>query len=383
MSFSRYARPWIPTLVFVAVVLCLLLFINYNSGSPYDLEEEKPSWLSSLKMKRKPDSLPGLHWRDALPWEVAPKRFLPNYYTYKELLEKNDDVIYRRSNIVFMHIPRSGGTTMNTCFYKIAQNVKDFDKTVRFVTERNYFSAQKELDGHGETDKTVISGEFAFGSCDYLKDRPCAYVLLMRDPYERVISSYSFCKEYNDDDSDFHCSVRTDDLSVADFAVLEGSPMFRQIVAHPSACGEKFGNYFDFKNMINVPKGAVKNNKYPCWMKLKAFLDHKLTPDQTDELIEYVANNIERWFASVGILDKKNTFLYHLQDMFYIPTHNICSLLHKSNNTVPASQRELMLQQLKADPRVAKAMKADLTLYARVKEVVELQIKAHHIIHKK
>lgn len=335
--------------------------------------------MSFLKKRIKPQSLPDSHWRDALPWDVDPKRFLPNYFTYMDLMEENDKRIYARSNIAYVHVPRSAGTTINTCLFTMVQNTKTFDNQVMLVNEHNIEFAQRDLQGKGVDQKIVLSGEFAFGACDFMKNRSCSYVLLMRDPYERVISSYAFCQKHDDDSSDFYCPLRTKGLSVVEWAIIEGSPVFRQLIAHPSNCGDKFENHFDFEKMIDAPTDILKTGKYPCWMKLKAFIEHQLTADQILHLAEYVANNIEYWFAAVGTLDRLDTLLQTMQDMYYMPLHNICKDVHRANNSnISNQQREIYRKELKEDPRVAEALKEDLLLYARVQEVTILQGRNHY-----
>jgi Sulfotransferase family len=92
--------------------------------------------------------------------------------------------------IIFMHIPKTGGTTLNDIFKKSYAENEIYDH-VPLEAMRNHFSQLKE-------DKKVIkaiSGHHFYGIHD-LFSKPYTYFTMMRNPIERVISLYYFLKTY-------------------------------------------------------------------------------------------------------------------------------------------------------------------------------------------
>ncbi|MEJ9314094.1 sulfotransferase family 2 domain-containing protein [Priestia megaterium] len=93
--------------------------------------------------------------------------------------------------IIFMHIPKTGGTTLNDIFKKSYAENEIYDH-VPLEAMRNHFSQLKE------EDKKVIkaiSGHHFYGIHD-LFSKPYTYFTMMRNPIERVISLYYFLKTY-------------------------------------------------------------------------------------------------------------------------------------------------------------------------------------------
>ena len=93
--------------------------------------------------------------------------------------------------IIFMHIPKTGGTTLNDIFKKsYAEN--EIYNHVPLEAMRNHFSQLKEED---KKEIKAISGHHFYGIHD-LFSKPYTYFTMMRSPIERVISLYYFLKTY-------------------------------------------------------------------------------------------------------------------------------------------------------------------------------------------
>ncbi|MET3089269.1 sulfotransferase family 2 domain-containing protein [Priestia megaterium] len=93
--------------------------------------------------------------------------------------------------IIFMHIPKTGGTTLNDIFKKSYAENEIYDH-VPLEAMRNHFSQLKEED---KKETKAISGHHFYGIHD-LFSKPYTYFTMMRNPIERVISLYYFLKTY-------------------------------------------------------------------------------------------------------------------------------------------------------------------------------------------
>jgi hypothetical protein len=93
--------------------------------------------------------------------------------------------------IIFMHIPKTGGTTLNEVFKRSCTENEIYDH-VPLEAMRNHFSQLKEED---KKEIKAISGHHFYGIHD-LFSKPYTYFTMMRNPIERVISLYYFLKTY-------------------------------------------------------------------------------------------------------------------------------------------------------------------------------------------
>lgn len=95
--------------------------------------------------------------------------------------------------LLFMHIPKTGGTTLR----QILERIYPQRETVRIYKERTadpegYLRRILEED---ERCVSLVEGHFAFGLHEVLP-RPSAYLTMVRDPVERVLSQYHSLRRY-------------------------------------------------------------------------------------------------------------------------------------------------------------------------------------------
>src|SRR5690625_603167 len=80
-----------------------------------------------------------------------------------------------------MHIPKTGGTTLSS----IIQN--QYNKNIVLTEHIDMNVKDIEM-------SNSLMGHFYFGIHDNFS-KPCIYITMMRDPIERIISSYYYIKE--------------------------------------------------------------------------------------------------------------------------------------------------------------------------------------------
>ncbi|MGM1034210.1 MAG: sulfotransferase family 2 domain-containing protein [Bacillota bacterium] len=92
---------------------------------------------------------------------------------------------------IFMHIPKTGGTTLNELFKKQYKLNEIFDHD-------SFQKKMMKMDELTEVEKRnikAIAGHYLYGIHQEFS-RPFNYFTMLRDPVDRVISSYYFLKDY-------------------------------------------------------------------------------------------------------------------------------------------------------------------------------------------
>lgn len=318
-------------------------------------------------------------WKQAFPWDVKPNRFLPNYYTYARYINVTEKMLYRRGNIVYVHVPKSGGTTMGKCFTAAVKKLKRYQPNYYGPIGENGIDAV--LKNHKKSNSTkaaIFSGEYAFGLCEKLSaSKPCSYFLMLREPYSRLVSSYLFCKRHSNDGNKFFCALNVNNMTIVEWALLQRSFLFRQLLMHEDLCTGTYDDEYNFEDLLNIPKGLVKD-KIPCWLKLQALIDSTMTKDERMAAAVYLADSLEQWFAGVGILEEMDETLEALNIVYGLPVYPACTRMHANkapskNKKSDDALKQRYMAQLKASPMVKDALYEDVLLYQRVKEITKSQ----------
>ena len=97
---------------------------------------------------------------------------------------------YSNHCIIFMHVPKAGGSTL----HKIIE--RQYDKKYIFDTHHNQQQHQKveslkSIPEEKRKQLKVIKGHMPFGLHEYMS-QPCSYITYLRDPVKRIISHYYY-----------------------------------------------------------------------------------------------------------------------------------------------------------------------------------------------
>lgn len=87
---------------------------------------------------------------------------------------------------IFLHIPKTGGSTLNTLLSSITENY------YRANSYSQCRSILKEFSRVSDKKNIIISGHMTYGIHQYFKHMDCSYISLFRDPLERLASHYRY-----------------------------------------------------------------------------------------------------------------------------------------------------------------------------------------------
>lgn len=97
--------------------------------------------------------------------------------------------IYNYKSLIFLHIPKAAGTTLNHIIERQYPKIHMYD-----IYGVNVYSSIEEFKNLSEAKRESIlclKGHMYFGLHVYLP-QPCAYITLLRDPVERIVSHYHY-----------------------------------------------------------------------------------------------------------------------------------------------------------------------------------------------
>lgn len=297
-------------------------------------------------------------WADVShsPKPIHLQNILPNAYLHPDPTRP-----YNESVLVFLHNPKSGGTTVKTCMVKMSQAEGD-DRRPTLVAGPRAIDVPNELINGAVSVNKYYMGTSAFGMCRFVGGRACSYFTMVREPYDRVVSHYYFCRSGGP--TPMSC-----DGTLEDFARHTCNLIFFQMI-HRYLCRHE------------IP--GVDASPWRC----RDVGGGLHTVEQRGRQLDYILENMDKIFAVVGITEEFETSLRLLENTFGRPFHSMCHADHANTGTyeqdeAKANEKGERLrvhaeakERLVKNEELRKCFHEDIIIYNKMKEIFEKQKKS-------
>ncbi|XP_077981975.1 uncharacterized protein LOC144436982 [Glandiceps talaboti] len=375
-SLQERKRIFRSVLIISLVVLCVIV---YDVTSSIDK--------NALPWQKLIHRLP-VHGRDLKEQAIEKlnydwllkKNFLPNFYMRERnqvnTLEWPPDNVYRNGTIVFVHNQKSGGSTIKKCLSTIMKMTNNPSPTLAANPNALNFYTLMLTTGVNKDLARCYVGDSTFGICEF-GSKPCSYFTVLRDPYERVISSHNMCRLLDAP----QCIMRNaTKLSIKQWAIHQGSFFFRQLLANPAFFTDKFVKLVD---ELRTSEDPVTQN-IPPWWRNELILHHLMTKEQKDIVLDFVLDRLQSWFAVIGLTSDYDTSLALFERVYHLPFHSQCAGEVKNKrkytmvgtqapNTTKEEITAKLYKDLSSDSEVNQALRYDIEIYRKAKDIFRLQ----------
>ena len=312
------------------------------------------------------------------PW-IRHKNMHGNYFMNGRV-EKIDNPLLD-SSLVFIHHPRTGGSKLIECLNNISLSY-NLPMSPLMTSKNRELWDTGNPDTNSFRDKIKIHrGKFSFGMCENF-NKKCSYVILLRDPLERIASSHKYCQTFANDETCGHLDAR--ETSLRDWILSQRSVLFKQLLFSPHFCND------DQLKKYNL--SAHYTNSMSCWTKNNLILEH-LTEDYKDNITKYIVDNLHKMISLIGLSEELELSLRMLEKSFKFP-FTTCNMksphqIHLNNeinsnralknhvHDETASMNEIEddsdVTNLVDDVYIQKALSSDYAIYKEAKRIFHIQ----------
>lgn len=300
------------------------------------------------------------------PWLVQTNT-LPNFFVHKA-----DSLQYRQGKVVFMQHHRSAGTALQSCLEDYGRETMQAWPAPMSSDNRADWDAGSLLEAPLRERLKFHHGMYSFGLCDDHQG-DCSHFTILRHPLERAKSSYEHCKQAYGDEM---CQgANANSMTLRDWTIHQGSLLFNQLLFQSDVC----------LNYTSTMTSPVKTP--PCWLIHKSHTA-MLPGEEQAHLLDYIIENMDKWFAFIGLYEDLDNSLQMLEHVYKIPFSS-CQHLQKSNSVSTNNNRANVQRQtnnkdtdeyyddysydIQYDYMVQKTLAPDIKIYEKAKDLYKLQ----------
>ena len=209
--------------------------------------------------------------------------------------EQGTDALNRRA-LLFVHIHKTAGTTVNRILEREYNPFRIYTIEGRRIEwSIDHF---KQLPESRRSGLRVVKGHMSFGLHEFLP-QPSTYITFLRDPIERSISSYAYSKgnRFNP----FHRRINQENLDLAQFLAITPWNNNLQCKAIAGLDRREYRPVALFQEMLQP---GVKGP------------DPSMDRWSNPETLRRAKENLERYFAFVGLTERFTESLFLLKHLF-------------------------------------------------------------------
>ncbi|XP_074656599.1 uncharacterized protein LOC141909849 [Tubulanus polymorphus] len=278
--------------------------------------------------------------------------------------------------VVFLHHPRAAGHAIYSCLEDMARadGTLPMSRVFDAVGRADWDAATGQAHAAFRSRLRLHRGPYAFGICDDDKVRAtCSYFAMLRDPFDRAVSSYRYCQGALGDE--MCAAVNANRVTLREWIVQQGSVLLRQLVFSSDICRQGASLNVSSEHVIN-------KDRLPCWYRQKLSLD-RLSVVDLRKTVDHVVENLERWFAVVGIYERFDESVRMFEHAFNLPftdcnwqrprpvTQSMGNRANRNDDSSsrPEDDRDYLLN----DFDVKSSLEADFAIYKKAQQIFKRQ----------
>lgn len=283
------------------------------------------------------------------------------------------------SSLVFIHHPRSGGKNFIDCLNNISYS-NDLSLSPLMTGENRLLWESRNSNSFGKKFQ-IHRGVHTMGMCQNL-DHKCSYIMFIRDPLQRSISSHKHCTVSPNDEI---CGSRNArEISLRDWIISEGSVLLKHFLMSPTFC--ESNSHEKYNISLDVSKHIS------CWAKSNLILDSLIEQHKT-YLTNFIVENLQKIISVIGLTEEFKMSLQMFESSFKLPFSK-CSVENReqtrkekelnsnrsfSENNVIAVANDNEFDEededynLSDDIDIQEALSSDYAIYKEAKRIFHIQ----------